>query len=286
MSTHDGLWDDVPENLLRFPGPDSVLPERLLAGILSGRPVRAGAAPEARALAELVSALRPSPRPDELRGEAAAVAAFRRAMSTDDREEQEPRRVRPSVSAKIAALALAGTVGMGGAAAAAADGSLPDPLQDLAHALFGVPPAQPDGHDGNDDPGGTAPFPMPTDTSTRSPGPGEPSATSPTAVPTDVPTPEPCTPEMALVEPCELVAEAGPEASDILEPSPTATTSASDPDATAPDGSDTAPATTPSPAPFESPEPPGWQSSGHPTGPPSWLPVPPEPPGRPSAPDG
>jgi hypothetical protein len=275
MSSDDGRWDDVPENVLRFPGPDAVLPERMLAGILCGRPVRAGGPPEALALAELVSALRPSPRHDELRGETAAVAAFRREMSTDGWEEPVPHPLRPSVGAKVAALALASILGVGGVAAAAADGSLPAPLQELAHALFGAPPAT-DGGDGGDPTGGTAPFPMPTDTSTRSPGPGEPSAT-PTAVPTDVPTPEPCPPETALDEPCEVVAEAVPGLSDVLEPTPS--TSEPDLDATDSDGSDTT-ATTSAPVPDESPEQPGWQSSGHPTGRPSSLPIPPEPPGR------
>jgi hypothetical protein len=281
MSSDDGRWDDVPENVLRFPGPDAVLPERMLAGILCGRPVRAGAAPEALALAELVSALRPSPRHDELRGETAAVAAFRREMSTDGWEEPVPHPLRPSVSAKVAALALASILGIGGVAAAAADGSLPAPLQEIAHALFGAPPAQPDGRDGGDPMGGTAPFPMPTDASTRSPNPGDPSATTPTAVPTGVPTPEPCPPETALDEPCEVVAEAVPGLSDVLEPTPL--TSATEPDATlldsTPDGSDTT-TTTPEPVPGGSPEQPGWQSSGHPTGRPSSLPIPPEPPGR------
>jgi hypothetical protein len=252
----------------------------MLAGILCGRPVRAGAAPEALALAELVSALRP-PRPDKLRGEAAAVAAFRREMSTDGGEEPVPHPLRPSVGAKVAALALASILGMGGVAAAAADGSLPAPLQELAHALFGAPPAQPDGRDGGDPTGGSAPFPMPTDTSTRSPSPGEPPATTPTPVPTDVPTPEPCPPETALTEPCDLVAEPGLEPSDVLEPAPS--TSATEPDATLldstdPDGSDTT-TTTPSPAPDESPAPPhGSSSTGRPTGWPTWLPV--EPPWR------
>jgi hypothetical protein len=253
----------------------------MLAGILCGRPVRAGAAPEALALAELVSALRPSPRHDELRGETAAVAAFRRQMSTDGWEEPVPHPLRPSVSAKVAALALASILGVGGVAAAAADGSLPAPLQELAHALFGAPPAQPDGGDGGDPTGGTAPFPMATDTSTRSPSPGEPSATTPTAVPTDMPTPEPCPPETALTEPCDLVAEPGLEPSGVLVPTPS--TSATEPDATLldstdPDSSDTT-TTTPSPTPDESPDPPrGPSSTGTPTGWPTWLPV--EPPWR------
>jgi len=292
MSSDDGRWDDGPENVLRFPGPDAVLPERLLAGILCGRPVRAGAAPEALVLAELVSALRPSPRHDELRGEAAAVAAFRREMSTQGWEEPVRHPLRPSVSAKIAALALASIVGMGGVAAAAADGSLPDPLQAIAHALFGAPPAQSDGPDGNDDLGGTAPVPMPTDTSTRSPSPGEPSATSPTPVPTDMATPEPCTPELALAESCEVVADAGPEPGDVLEPGPEpgdvlepgpTPTSTTDQDATESDGSDTA-SPTPTPSPSASPEPSsGPHFTGHPTGRPSWLPAPAEPRGRPTS---
>jgi hypothetical protein len=163
---------------------------------------------------------------------------------------------------------------MGGVAAAAADGSLPAPLQDLAHALFGAPPAHPNSDDGKGDLGGTAPFPMPTDASTRSPSPEGLSATSPTAVPTDLPTPEPCTPELALPESCEVVADAEPEVGDVLEPGPTPT-SAPELDVTDSDGSDTAP-TTPQPSPYEMPEP---SSAGHSTGPPSWVPVPTGPPG-------
>ncbi|HET6687340.1 MAG TPA: hypothetical protein VFH02_12535 [Jiangellaceae bacterium] len=268
MSTDDSRFDDVPENLVRLPSRDPVLPERLLAGILCGRPVRAGAAPEALALAELVSALRPPALSHELRGEAAAIAAFRREMSTHGWEEPESRPSRSSVGAKIAALVLASSAGMGGVAAAAADGSLPDPLQDLAHALFGAPPAHPDSDDGKDDLGGTAPFPMPTDASTRSPSPGEPSATSPTAAPT----PEQCTPELALPESCEVVADAEPEVGDVLEPGPTPT-STPELDVTDSDSTDTAPTT---PSPYETPEP---SSTGHPTGPPSWVPVPTWPPG-------
>jgi hypothetical protein len=278
MSSDNGRWDDVPENVLRFPGPDAVLPERLLAGILCGRPVRAGAAPEALALAELVSALGPPPRHEELRGEAAAVAAFRREMATHGWEEPEPHPLRPSVSAKIAALALASIVGMGGVAAAAADGSLPDPLQDIAHVLFGAPPAHPEGNDGSDT-GGTAPFPMPTDASTRSHYPAEESGTSPTPSPTDSPTPEPCTPEMALTEPCELVAGSEPAPTEIIGPDPTSTPSTSDLDATGTDGSSP---TTPAPTPYESPDSPGRPSTEHPTGVPSWLPIPADPPGAPS----
>ncbi len=269
MSTDDGLWDEVPENVLRFPGANAVLPERLLAGILCGRPVRAGAAPEARALAEWVSALRPLPRLDELRGEAAAVAAFRREMSTRSWQEQGPRPSRPSVSARIVAVAIAGSLGMGGVAAAAADGSLPAPLQDLAHVLFGAPPTQPDGKNGDDPTGGTAPFPMPTDTSTRSPSPEESSATSPTDVLADPTTSEPCTPDLALAEPCDVIVEPGPEPGEITEPIPTPTPGTSASDGTDANGSEDAQAP-PSPA------------GGNPTAPPTAHGGPTTPPGKPT----
>jgi len=280
MSTNNGRWDDMPENLLRLPGPDAVLPDRMLAGILCGRPVRVGARPEALVLVDLVAALRRPALPDDLRGEDAALAAYRHAMTTDDLEERVSRPLRPSVGAKIVVVALAGTLGMGGVAAAAADGSLPDPLQSIAHVLFGAPPAHPDGNDGSDT-GGTAPFPMPTDASTRSPDPTEPSATSPTLVPTDSPTPEPCAPEMALTEPCELVAESGPEPTDMIGPDPTSTLSTSNPDATGTDGSGTT--TTPAPTPYELPGSPGRPFSEPPTGVPSWLPIPADPPGMTSS---
>ena len=279
MSTNNGHWDDMPENLLRLPGPDAVLPDRMLAGILCGRPVRVAAPPEALVLSDLVTALRRPALPDELHGEGAALTAYRQAMSTDDLdEEQVSRPLRPSVGAKIAAVMLASSICIGGVAAAAADGSLPDPLQDIAHVLFGAPPAHPDSNDGSD-PGGTAPIPMPTDASTRSHSPGEPSATSPTPLPTDSPTLEACTPEMALTEPCGLVAESGPEATGIVVPDPTSSPSALDPDATGTDGSGTTP--TPAPTSDESPESPGRPSSEPPTGIPSWLPIPADPSGAP-----
>ncbi|MGH3922607.1 MAG: hypothetical protein ACRDTT_07020 [Pseudonocardiaceae bacterium] len=248
MSTDDSLFDDVPENLVRLPSPDPVLPERLLAGILCGRPVRAGAAPEALALAELVSALRPQALSHELRGEAAAVAAFRREMSTPGWEEPESRPSRSSVGAKIAALVLASTAGMGGVAAAAADGSLPEPLQDLAHVLFGAPPAQPDGQDGDDPTGGIAPLPMPTDTSRQSPSPEEMSATSPTDVLADPTTSEPCTPDLALAEPCDVI-EPGPEPGEITEPIPSPTLDAPASDGTDANGSEDAQAPSPTASP-------------------------------------
>jgi hypothetical protein len=278
MSTNNGRWDDMPEDLFRLPGPDAVLPDRMLTGILSGRPVRVGAPPEAVALADLVTVLQLPARPDELRGEDAALVAFRQAMSTDDVEEQASRPMRPSVGAKIAAVALAGSLGMGGVAAAAADGSLPGPLQDIAHVLFGAPPGEPDG-DGGSDTGGSAPFPMPTDASTRSPYPAEESGTSPTPLPTDSPTPVGCTPEMVSAETCGLVADTEPESSGTTEPDPTLAPSTSDPDATGADGSNP---TTPAPTPYESPDSPGRPSTEHPTGVPSWLQIPADPPGAPS----
>lgn len=268
---NNGHWDDMPENLLRLPGPDAVLPDRMLAGILCGRPVRVGAPPEALALSDLVIALRRPALPDELHGEGAALAAYRQAMSTDDlEEEQVPRPLRPSVGPKIAAVALAASLGMGGVAAAAAGGSLPDPLQDIAHVLFGAPPAHSDSND-ESDLGDTAPIPMPTDASTRSPNPWDPSTTSPTPLPTDSPTLEACTPEMAFIEPCGLVAQTEPDSTDLIEPDPTPTVS--DLDTTTP--------TTPAPTSDESPEP-GRPFTEHPTGVPSWQPFSADPPGAPS----
>ena len=267
MSTDDGLWDEVPENLLRFPDPDPGLPLELLDEVLCGRPLGAGIGPQALALAAMVTTLRHPARPDELRGEATAVAAYQREMEIHRQREEGPGPLHMSVGAKIVALALASSLGMGGIAAAAADGSLPAPLQDLAHVLFGAPPTQPDGHDGDDPSGGSAPLPMPTDTSRQSPSPEEPSATLPTDVLTEPTTSEPCTPDLALAEPCEVIVESGPELGVITEPSPTPTPASDGTDA---NGSEDAQAPSPTAPPVPT-------ATGKPTTPPG---KPPKPPGK------
>jgi hypothetical protein len=168
MSAGDPSWEEVQANVLHLSGRDSALPDELVDRILRSEPVDVGAAPEALALAGMVTTLRRPARPVELRGAASAVAAFRREMTTCAPKDQRHRRLRPYVSARIVAAVFAGSLGMGGIAVAAVDGSLPAPLQHLAHVLFGAPPAPADDDRGGDGAGGPDPVPTLPDTSSLS----------------------------------------------------------------------------------------------------------------------
>jgi len=168
MSAGDPSWEEVQANVLHLSGRDSALPDELVDRILRSEPVDVGAAPEALALAGMVTTLRRPARPVELRGAASAVAAFRREMTTCAPKDQRHRRLRPYVSARIVAAVFAGSLGMGGIAVAAVDGSLPAPLQQLAHVLFGAPPAPADDDRGGDGAGGPDPVPTLPDTSSLS----------------------------------------------------------------------------------------------------------------------
>jgi hypothetical protein len=280
MNTDDRFWDELPENLLRLPAPDPALPEEFLDGLLCERPVGTAASPGGLALAELVCILRQPARPDELRGEVAAVAEYLWQMESDVQHARGPRTLNWFVSARVVAATVAGSLVMGGVAAA--DGSLPDPLQHFAHVVFGAPPAQPNGTDGADSPDGgdpagadeLVPMPMPTESSTQAPRPEEPSEPSAAAVPAD-----PYRSDFAL------------EPGDVTEPDPNPTTGASSSTETTSSGSGKAtPTPSPTPSggqPTEGPA--AGPPSSHPTGPPTAPPVPPEPavpltqPGRPTA---
>ena len=183
MSTRETPWDEMPENLSDIPRGDEALPEGVVDRVLCGEPVGAGVAQEALVLAELVTALRQPARPVELRGEAAAVAAYRREMRAHSGREGPAPRLRPYVSARIVAAVFAGSLGMGGIAVAAVDGSLPAPLQDLAHVLFGAPVAPADDDRGGDGAGGPDPVPSLPDTSSL--GSRESPGTATSTVPAD-----------------------------------------------------------------------------------------------------
>jgi hypothetical protein len=252
---------------------DSALPDELVDRILRGEPVDAGAAPEALALAGMVTTLRRPARPVELRGAASAVAAYRREMTTCALEEPRHRRLRPYVSARIVAAVFAGSLGMGGIAVAAVDGSLPDPLQHLAHVLFGAPPAPADDDRGGDEAGGTDPVPTLPDTSTL--GPQDSADTTTSRVPADPATSE------------ELVEPAGE--TQIGAPGTSPATGATDSDATestSPEIVEEAPPADGHPAVAPS-TPGGRRLEDHPTGPPSEppaLPTPSAPQASPPAP--
>lgn len=88
--------------------------------------------------------------PEELHGEAAAVAMFLIASSGGEPVVALRRRVSEVLSAKVGAAVLAGAILLGGgmSAAAAATGHLPDAMQNLAHSSLAdlgvsVPAARP-----------------------------------------------------------------------------------------------------------------------------------------------
>ena len=114
-------------------------PRRLTAReaeqLLTGQP----AGPDLRGLGRLLSAAAAPARPGELAGERAAVEGFRRAY----RRPPERRRRRVAVALWRTAVVKAATgavvLFVGGTALAAGTGSLPDPAQQSAHDLLGVP---------------------------------------------------------------------------------------------------------------------------------------------------
>jgi hypothetical protein len=263
----------MPENLSDIPRGDPALPEEVVDRVLCGQPVGAGVAPEALVLAELVTALRRPARPVELRGAASAVAAYRREVTACALEEQRHRRLRPSVSARIVAAALVGSVGMGGVAVAAVNGSLPAPLQHFAHVLFGAPAVPADDDRGGDEAGGPDPVPALPDTS------GLGSEDSPGTTTSGVPA-EPAT-SVDLVEPGGETQIGAPGTSPA-----TGATDADATDSTSPEIGEVAPTADGHPA--GAPRSPGGPAlEDRPTGPPSEppaLPTPPAPQASPPAP--
>ncbi|HEX8970190.1 hypothetical protein [Oryzihumus sp.] len=125
------LADEQPDDLW--------LLDRLLAG-------EADAA--SPALAGLLASAASPASPQELAGEAAAVAAFAQARSG---VSSTPVRTRTRsvpvlttlLASKLAVAAAAGGIALAGTAAAAYTGALPSGLQDLAHHSIGAPATSP-----------------------------------------------------------------------------------------------------------------------------------------------
>ena len=140
----------IPGDMRRLLEDDPDLPDELIDRILEGQPVDASAPSEAHLLAEWVATLRSAAQQSELRGEPSAVAAFLWANRSSPGRESGRRQLHPSVRKGIAGAAIVSAISAG-AVVAAATGSLPAPLQVVAHVLFGAhpPPA--------DDPGGDEP---------------------------------------------------------------------------------------------------------------------------------
>src|SRR5512133_3225447 len=101
--------------------------------------------PDLTAGTELLTFLASAPaEPEERRGQATALAAFRTSVATSTRP---PHRERPAtlvaaLPGRIAATLCVGAFSLGGFAAAAYAGTLPDAAQDFAHHTIGAPAAK------------------------------------------------------------------------------------------------------------------------------------------------
>jgi hypothetical protein len=130
MAPGDAFPAEMPNHP---PGRIEPLDDGTAERLLDGRLDPEDAPPAYAEVARLLRAAAGPARPEELAGEAAAVAAFRRAR-------HRPARVR----ARLVAVALAGTLLGGGVALAA--GGVPVPVERVARAVHraGGPPATPD----------------------------------------------------------------------------------------------------------------------------------------------
>ena len=193
MSHRDVPDYDMPENLIPLPHHGPSLPGGVVDRLLAEETVSTDEPSDVRLLADLIAALRAQGQPSELRGEAAAVAAFSLARSAEAQHESRRRKMLgPLLSAKIAVAAVIGSLAMGGIAAAAYTGSLPDGVQGFAHDTIGAPQSHgQDAQDADDqaDEDATQPSNEPTDpesSASESPGatkttPVGPDATGPAA---------------------------------------------------------------------------------------------------------
>ena len=114
--------------------PDRLTAERLLGGDPGEYPLAD------RRVARLLAAAAAPARAEELAGEDAARLAFRAAavVAASTRPRFGARLAR-GATVKVLAAAV-GVIGLGGVAMAATTGSLPAPIQDVAHDAFGAPP--------------------------------------------------------------------------------------------------------------------------------------------------
>jgi hypothetical protein len=129
-----------------FPGrPGGERHEPLLDMIFDRRPLPPGAPPEMHDLARLLTAVAGPGEPEELAGEATALAAFARLASPVGISPAASRPARRWLSGRpararlpLAAALVATAAGLGSISAAYA-GVLPDPIQHFAHDTFGAP---------------------------------------------------------------------------------------------------------------------------------------------------
>lgn len=132
---------DRPGHLDPGHGDTLSISDTSLAALLAGVRMPPGSAPQLRPLAESLALLTGRPGSDELDGEAATLAAFRREFGAASRVHRHRRRragrLLPVQSA--AAAVAAGIFSFGGLAVAAYAGTLPAPLQQLAHDIIAAP---------------------------------------------------------------------------------------------------------------------------------------------------
>jgi hypothetical protein len=215
----------IPEDMPRLLESDPDLPDELIDRILDGQPVDASAPLEAHLLAGWVATLRSAAQQNELRGEPSAVAAFRWAKTSSSGRRSRQRQLHPSVRKGIAGAAIVGVISTGGVVAAAT-GSLPAPLQVVAHVLFGAN-LQPADDSGGDEPAGSD-FASPLPADVLKPIPNQPPSVG-TSTPSASPDPASSQPDVRAE-------------TDALVPAATATHStASQPETAAADAASTPP---------------------------------------------
>jgi uncharacterized membrane protein YgcG len=122
MSDDDVPAGEMPSNLFPFRRREPAVSADEVDVLLSGESPGPFASPEAQALGEVVAALRSAGRPNELAGASAAVAAFAEAAGSGLGDPDTARRrtvLTPLIGAKLLIAAVAGSIALGGAAAAA-----------------------------------------------------------------------------------------------------------------------------------------------------------------------
>jgi hypothetical protein len=147
MGDPDASSDEMP-GFLPPSRPGRELGEPLLDALLEGRSLPPDAPEELCAVAEMLADLAGPAEPGELAGEAAARLGLARTASpvgVSAVAHRSARRRRSWISvpgsARLGAALIAAAVGLGGVSAAYAD-ALPGPIQNIAHRMFGAPPAR------------------------------------------------------------------------------------------------------------------------------------------------
>jgi hypothetical protein len=141
MTDSDVPRGEMPHLPIRRRKGDSAEPPQLEELLGAGAAAPAVSA-EWRPVSELLRAASGSATASELEGEAAMVAAFRRAqigVPARRRVARRPRMLATVLSGKIAAAIACAAIGVTGATGAAFAGVLPNPIQNFAHATIGAP---------------------------------------------------------------------------------------------------------------------------------------------------